>query len=613
MAPGSAKQPVLVGDDEDELPCNNMGPPVNAQGRKLTSDVHILKCARRVNHDIRNFCISGNQFGNSNSPLMSLRNPTVNLEEVRRAIGIYVVAGAHPFSTCDEPGFRNMVLTMCPQFNCVSRHTLKRDILKHYNEEKDIIKAHLMNRSEHTDDEYMCITAHWIDSEWELQKRIVQFKALTPPFDGQSLSDEISLFLGQWKIDNKVMAFTVDNASYNDSMIGFLKGDLEWKKSLFFVVKIRSVVKYFKHSIPKKKKFLDVAKTMFHLNTKKKLRGDNLIRWNSTFLMLDRFLYYKNVVDHVVGCDKDIKQFALSIEEWNRVSELHDFLKIFHDVTNTFSALKSPTSNLYFEGVWRIHRKLIEVLKGPLNSLSKMASDMEKKFEKYWSYYSLLLSCAAVLDPRFKLDKVEYYYELLFGETYAKVVANNIRNTLIDLFDDYAAVSCPSSSTFSNSSNRGTPLSTDSTTSSGALDLEERGFKNFMEKMRRLANNKSELEMFCHIGKKNGARFPNLSCMARDILAILISTVPSESAFSMSKKLINPWRASLGESTIEALACYEDWLHAKRLSSGKLHIHGPLPSSYDDTSSFDDVKEEDEEEGEEEEDDENEEDENVIM
>ncbi|KAL2932228.1 putative AC transposase [Bienertia sinuspersici] len=70
--------------------------------------------------------------------------------------------------------------------------------------------------------------------------------------------------------------------------------------------------------------------------------------------------------------------------------------------------------------------------------------------------------------------------------------------------------------------------------------------------------------------KNNGApRHPQLAALARDILAIPISSVPSESAFSMGKKLINPWRASLASMTIETLACYEDWLRAKGFSFGR--------------------------------------------
>lgn len=269
--------------DEDEIPCNTNEVSVNSRGRKLKSFVwqhmerqvlkyksiratcnccssiftannssgtshlqrHINKCPKRINHDIRNFCISGTPSSGGTSN-MSLKDPTVNLEEVRRAVCIYIVAGAHPFSTCEEPGFQYLASTMCPRFNMISRHTLKRDVLKYYNDEKLIVMDDLHKapgricfttdnwRSEHTDDEYMCITAHWIDTNWKLQKRIIKFGALTPPFDGVSLADEVALCLGQWKIDNKIFSFTVDNASYNDSMIASLKGHLQRKNCLFY-------------------------------------------------------------------------------------------------------------------------------------------------------------------------------------------------------------------------------------------------------------------------------------------------------------------------------------------------------------------------------------------
>lgn len=303
----------------------------------------------------------------------------------------------------------------------------------------------------------MCITAHCIDYNWKLQKRIIKFEALVPPFDGESLAEEIKLCLGS--VDHKVFSFTLDNATYNDTMISSLRSHLLKKYALFLdgqffhircachivnlvvqaglkviddvVVKIRSVVEHLKHSIPKRKKFYEVARTSYGLNTTKRLHVDTCIRWNSTFFMLDRFLYFRDVIDQQVGKDKDIKMFGLTRVEWKKVSELHSFLKLFYDVTNTFSASKSPTSNVYFYGVWRMQRKLLEIVDSPCSCMFDMAMEMQVKFNKYCSDYNLILSCAAVLDPRFKLEGVEYCYEKLYGETYAK----EITNTLEGYFD----------------------------------------------------------------------------------------------------------------------------------------------------------------------------------
>ncbi|GKC24952.1 zinc finger BED domain-containing protein RICESLEEPER 2-like protein [Tanacetum coccineum] len=60
--------------------------------------------------------------------------------------------------------------------------------------------------------------------------------------------------------------------------------------------------------------------------------------------------------------------------------------------------------------------------------------------------------------------------------------------------------------------------------------------------------------------KVNSQIFPILSLMARDLLAIAISTVASESIFSTSGQVLDSYRSSLGDKTIECLICTQDWL-----------------------------------------------------
>ena len=60
--------------------------------------------------------------------------------------------------------------------------------------------------------------------------------------------------------------------------------------------------------------------------------------------------------------------------------------------------------------------------------------------------------------------------------------------------------------------------------------------------------------------KVNSPRFPTLSKMARDVLAILVSTVASESAFSTGGRVLDQYRSSLTPKIVQALVCTQDWI-----------------------------------------------------
>ncbi|KAL2939350.1 Zinc finger BED domain-containing protein RICESLEEPER 1, partial [Bienertia sinuspersici] len=58
----------------------------------------------------------------------------------------------------------------------------------------------------------------------------------------------------------------------------------------------------------------------------------------------------------------------------------------------------------------------------------------------YWSDYNLLLSCAIVLDPPYKLWFVEYCYTVLYGEVKDKEKVEEVRGLLCDLLEEYRDV-----------------------------------------------------------------------------------------------------------------------------------------------------------------------------
>ena len=65
--------------------------------------------------------------------------------------------------------------------------------------------------------------------------------------------------------------------------------------------------------------------------------------------------------------------------------------------------------------------------------------------------------------------------------------------------------------------------------------------------------------------KSHNDKFPVLSTTTRDFLAIHLSTMASESAFSCGGRILGDTRSSLTPELLEALVCTKDWLFkAKR-------------------------------------------------
>lgn len=202
-----------------------------------------------------------------------------------------------------------------------------------------------------------------------------------------------------------------------------------------------------------------------------------------------------------------------------------------------------------------------------------MAEAMKEKFNKYWSECSTLMGVAIVLDPRFKLDLVEFNLNEIYGIG-AESQLQKIRTALSTLYNEYGGKPA--------SENSSSHVLAASDVSSSSKNLSEVGMDNLVDfnqwydKTRNaniIASMKSELERYLDEPivrekefdilswwKDNSPRFPIMAKLARDILAVPISTVASEFAFSIGGNIVEPSRHALGVDIVQALMCGQDWI-----------------------------------------------------
>ncbi|CAI0391488.1 unnamed protein product [Linum tenue] len=198
--------------------------------------------------------------------------------------------------------------------------------------------------------------------------------------------------------------------------------------------------------------------------------------------------------------------------------------------------------------------------------ISKMDELIWVKFCKYWEDIHEILAVAVVLDPRYKIHIVEYYApKFRMGECVLDVV--KIKDILSDLFMEYQTKLNKKSGVASSGS------SGQSLGGSSSVDVD---FQLFVQQRKKSKGTPTQTELENYLAeevlpwsadldvllwwKLNGARYPILQEIARDILAVPVTSVASESSFSTSGRLLDPNRCKLHYTTIEALMCTKSWL-----------------------------------------------------
>ncbi|KAI9177721.1 hypothetical protein LWI28_018450 [Acer negundo] len=139
-------------------------------------------------------------------------------------------------------------------------------------------------------------------------------------------------------------------------------------------------------------------------------------------------------------------------------------------------------------------------------------------------------------DPRYKMTFVEFAYKKVYGIDSSELEI--VRNKLISSFDE-----C----TLTSMSTRGSRLASLPSSSGGGDIITDTGSDNF-------TTNIMHTNMIC---------YPDLSVMACDILSIPVSTVASESAFSISGRVFNRFRSLLKPDMVEAIVCTRDWMQGE--------------------------------------------------
>nr|KAJ0188963.1 hypothetical protein LSAT_V11C800452830 [Lactuca sativa] len=313
------------------------------------------------------------------------------------------------------------------------------------------------------------------------------------------------------------------------------------------------------------------------------LCGDTPTRWKSTFMLL-KSAYQLREAFMEFGVRDYNSEFYVSLTyksyerdlgrvpenyEFEIVMEIVKFFEKFKTKTELVSATSKPLVNLFIREVLDVDIHLRKWSTKPM--FLKMVKDMKTKYDKHWGicnkmndfrYFMVLLDLTSespFLLHAFKkmIGYMEPSLTPMGIDIKARQMVREVENRMENLFMSYLE-------RFDNASQIVIDVDDDNDffgdflcTGGSNSDPIDKELRTYLKE--NIVNYKKD---FSILGwwRVNVIRFPTVARMAKDILAIQISSMASESAFSTCGRVVSEYQTSLSTLIVEALLCNQDWV-----------------------------------------------------
>ncbi|XWS37693.1 hypothetical protein CRYUN_Cryun19dG0066900 [Craigia yunnanensis] len=420
---------------------------------------------------------------------------------------------------------------------------------------------------------YMSVTCQWIDEKWSFQKVLLDICHVPYPCTGSEIYNSLVKVLKMYNIENKVLSFTHDNSHNAIHACHTLKEDLDGQKVGPFCyipcaartlsLIIDDALRTTKPVIAKVREFvqelnasLDISEDFIQLTTAYQEGSwqfpiDASSRWSGNYQMLDLVHKAGKSMDAVVRKNEEMmsSRMLLNAAEKNVVNIVHNYLEPFYKVISEICVNNPPTIGMVI--VYMDHISDTIATWQPPDLLKSAAEDMAKKLSSYNNQVcNIFIYMTAILDPRIKCELIP---ESLNLENYLEEArAHFMRNYYTSHFSSM-------------------------TSGYSAQDVEDGVRVSFAEEIARkkrrpsMSNATDELTRYLSESpaptktdvlewwKVNSTRYPRLSAMARDFLAVQATSVKPEELFCRKGDEIDKQRFCMPHDSTQAILCIKSW------------------------------------------------------
>ncbi|KAL0218768.1 hypothetical protein P9112_004421 [Eukaryota sp. TZLM1-RC] len=441
------------------------------------------------------------------TPLPATVLSSAEVETGRKLLLKMFIQSGAPYSLADNPHFRNLMNFYNENTVIMSSWSISRSIRNAFSEMRPSMLQRLgQNRHSYSltldlwtsraKRPYLGITAHFVSDDFNLS----------------------SLTLDVNSDNAELLAITSDNAAnvrkalklftekqpklfHKKCMAHIL--NLVVKKGLVVVDGLLSKIHNFVRQCHVSSKLYQLLWEELQEQglQKKTIPLDTAIRWNSTYLMVNTYMKIKSAVTKIL-VEEGMTALIVTEEEELKIEAILNLLAPFYECTVYLSAALHPTCGLVLMLIDGLYAHLYSY-QNEAQIIQEAASLMLGKLEQYLEeLYDFPAFVSSILDPRWQID------------------------------------SLPSWNPFLRRSHaEGDELST--FLSEAPVDLSVNPLQWWND---------------------NKRRFPVLSQIAADFLAIQPTSVPCERLFSLAGDMVSEKRCCLADDSVRAVLCLRSWL-----------------------------------------------------
>ncbi|KAL8531287.1 hypothetical protein ACS0TY_008056 [Phlomoides rotata] len=518
-------------------------------------------------------------------PPTQAKLPAIELDHLNWLLIKWLLVASLPTSTMAEKWLTNSFKFLNPSVELWREekfHTVLRDVFRSMQESVRLIVEQISSKVSITLDSwtsyeqirYMSITCQWIDENWSFQKVLLDICHIPSPCGVSEIYYALHKVLRLYNLENKILTCTHTLKGNMDiqklpafcyipcaahTLNSIVNVGLRNTKSVFSVIsKIREFVMELNSSLEMPEDFLQFTTAYQEGNWKFPL--DASARWSGSYQMLDIARKASRSMETVIRKYEEQlgSRLLLNPMEKNVLNIMHNYLEPFYKTINNMCTSKVLTIGMVLFFMDHITETILSCKDSRQTPewLKAAAEDMYLKADCYSRQVcNAFTYMTAILDPRIKVELIPEY---LNKESYLEEARSHfIRN--------YA--------------NGYSPFMSNSYSSQ---ELEGGGGESasFAEeiarKKRRVSMNAVTDELTQYLSeppvpmlmdvldwwKVNSSRYPRLSLMARDLLAVQSTAVLPEDVFCSKGDEIERERLSTSQYDAQALLCVKSWMQS---------------------------------------------------